>query len=118
MGNSSPTVNSVPALPLPGPRLLYDEFLSAARAALALAESKRPVAVLVVSLDDRTRLAERYGHDYVDDVAEKIAEIARWNLRDADVVGRDSDDRIVVVLPAAGGGGAGARRGGHLRHAL
>jgi diguanylate cyclase (GGDEF)-like protein len=105
MGNPSPTVNAVSAQPLPGPRLplLHDEFLSAARAALAQAESKRPVAVLVVSLDDRTRLAERFGSDYVDEVADKIAEIARWNLRDADVVGRDGADRIIVVLPAASG---------------
>jgi len=105
VGNSSPTVNAVSAQPLPGPRLplLHDEFVSAARAALAQAESKRPVAVLVVSLDDRARLAERYGSDYVDDVAEKISEIARRNLRDDDVVGRDSTDRIVVILPAASG---------------
>ena len=102
LGNSSPIVTAV-TLPLPGPRLLPDEFLSAARAAVAPAESKRPAAVLVVSLDDRQRLAERYGRDYVDDVAEKIADIARWNLRDADVVGRDLDDRIVVVLPSASG---------------
>jgi diguanylate cyclase (GGDEF)-like protein len=88
---------------LPGSHLTRDDFLEAARAAFASSESKRPVAVLVVSLDDRQRLAERYGSDYVDDVAEKIAEIARWNLRGVDVVGRDAEDRIVVVLPTASG---------------
>jgi diguanylate cyclase (GGDEF)-like protein len=88
---------------LPGPRFSSEDFTSAARAAVASTDSKRPVTVLVATLDERQRLTEHYGPQYVDEVVDQISGIARLILRDDDVVGRGADDRIVVVLPAASG---------------
>jgi len=76
-----------------------DEFLSATQAALSAAAAKRPVALLIGTLDARQRLTELHGRSYVDDASDTVAQIAHRTLRDEDILGRGDDDRILMMLP-------------------
>src|SRR6266571_6913545 len=92
------------------PRLFFshDEFVAAAHAAVSTAAPKRPVAVLVASLDERETLTTLYGRPRVEEFVDTVAEIAQRTLRGDDFVTRGGDDRMLMVLSDASGDDAQA----------
>jgi len=75
-----------------------DEFAAAARAAVASAAARQPVAVLVVEVDPTEATGAVLAPE--ESALGAVAEVIRHTVRGDDLVGR-IDDRLVVILPGA-----------------
>jgi diguanylate cyclase (GGDEF)-like protein len=70
-----------------------DRELSAAR------QTERPVAVLMVDLDEFKQANDAYGHQAGDRVLIETANVLRRCVREGDHVGRYGGDEFLVILP-------------------
>jgi diguanylate cyclase (GGDEF)-like protein len=69
---------------------------------LALARSEsRPLAVVLVDLDDFKRINEARGHPFGDEVLGAVADSLRSAMRGLGIVGRVGGDEFGIVLPDA-----------------
>jgi diguanylate cyclase (GGDEF)-like protein len=66
----------------------------------------RPLAVLVVDLDQFKHVNDRFGHAAGDRVLRAVADAFRAGVRDTDIVARYGGDEFVLVLPETGTRGA------------
>ncbi|HUG42410.1 MAG TPA: GGDEF domain-containing protein [Longimicrobiales bacterium] len=60
---------------------------------------RRPVSLLVIDLDHFKHINDTYGHQAGDLVLERVAEIVRAAIRDADLAFRFGGEELVVLLP-------------------
>lgn len=61
-------------------------------------ETKSPVAVLFIDMDDFKHFNDQYGHDFGDELLKMVAHRMETVLRKDDLVGRISGDEFLVVL--------------------
>jgi len=67
---------------------------------------RHPVALILLRLDDRDRLAEIYGEETVADFASLLEGALRRGLRDVDLMFRIGDGEIAAILPETPAPGA------------
>ena len=67
---------------------------------------QRPLALLMVDIDDFKRINDSYGHLAGDRVLAKIGEVIRSALREADTGYRYGGEEFAVILPETDGPGA------------
>ena len=60
---------------------------------------RRPVSLLVLDLDHFKRVNDTYGHPAGDAVLERVADIVKASIRDADFAARFGGEELVVLLP-------------------
>ena len=60
---------------------------------------RRPVSLLVLDLDHFKRINDTWGHPAGDAVLQRVADIVRATIRDADVAFRFGGEELVVLLP-------------------
>ena len=63
--------------------------------------SKRPLAGLMMDIDDFKRVNDHYGHPAGDLVLAHVASVLRRSLRKGDIAGRYGGDEFLVILPEA-----------------
>jgi diguanylate cyclase (GGDEF)-like protein len=69
---------------------------------LAVSRSEqRPLAVVLLDLDDFKRINEAHGHPFGDEVLTAVAASLRSAMRDLGIVGRVGGDEFGIVLPDA-----------------
>lgn len=62
---------------------------------------KRPLSLMMLSLDRRTQINEVYGHAIVDKAQTTVAEYCRSNVRFVDILGHYGGEEFVLLLPEA-----------------
>ncbi len=70
------------------------EFLRARR-------FNRPLAVLMIDIDNFKLVNDMYSHDIGDKVLHRLGQVLKENVREIDIVGRYGGEELVVVLPEA-----------------
>ena len=65
----------------------------------ATTRSKRPLACMVIDLDQFKQINDTYGHDVGDAYLRQTAEVVRGSLRVQDVVCRTGGDEFLVICP-------------------
>lgn len=60
---------------------------------------ERPLAVLMIDLDDFKAVNDTHGHQTGDKVLQAFASLLRETLRDEDVLGRYGGEEFIVVMP-------------------
>lgn len=60
---------------------------------------KRPLAVVMMDVDDLKKINDRFGHMAGDLFLKIVAEQCKLSLRDVDIFGRQGGDEFVAVLP-------------------
>ena len=61
--------------------------------------SERPLACMMIDLDNFKLVNDRYGHDVGDRLLVRVAEVVRENLRSADVTCRIGGDEFLIICP-------------------
>jgi two-component system cell cycle response regulator len=64
-----------------------------------IAETKKPVATLILDIDHFKAVNDTYGHDAGDQVLREVAARTSRNLRNFDLVARYGGEEFVVILP-------------------
>ncbi|WP_299027877.1 diguanylate cyclase [uncultured Thermanaerothrix sp.] len=62
---------------------------------------QRPIAVILLDIDNLKPINDTYGHPVGDTVLQKVAQVCLRLLRQMDVVGRYGGDEFIVLLPEA-----------------
>ena len=92
--------------------------LEAARGLLGLAvRSRRPLAVVVLDIDNFKRVNDRHGHAVGDEAIRHVVDLARDAIRESDLIGRIGGEEFVIVCPETSPGGA-ARVAEKVRRAI
>lgn len=60
---------------------------------------RRPVSLLVLDLDHFKRVNDTWGHPAGDAILQRVADILRGTIRDADVAFRFGGEELIVLLP-------------------
>jgi diguanylate cyclase (GGDEF)-like protein len=60
---------------------------------------RRPVALMMIDLDDFGAINNRHGHQIGDEALRLVADVVRTHLRRSDAGGRYGGDEFVVILP-------------------
>ena len=79
---------------------------------------KQPLAAIMMDVDHFKNINDTYGHAVGDRVLRRVAELARKNLRDIDVIGRYGGEEFAMVLPQADLGTAFSVVAERLREAI
>lgn len=69
---------------------------------------KRPMALLMVDLDNFGNINSRYGYHFGNEILKDVAQVLKGDLRECDLVGRYTADSFLVVLPETAKSGAKA----------
>ena len=69
------------------------------RKLMGIAETGKPVSVMLFDVDHFKAVNDTHGHGVGDDVLVKLAEVASDNLRSVDLVARLGGEEFVVVMP-------------------
>ncbi len=97
-----------------GNRREFDQSLAGS---LSFCSADRPVALVVMDVDNLKELNDRSGHAFGDVALQTVAEAIRHSTRESDIATRIGGDEFAVILPA--GGARGARRvAGRIREQL
>ena len=59
----------------------------------------KPVAVMMYDIDNFKEINDTFGHTLGDRILQRVTEIARHQLRSADVIGRYGGDEFVILMP-------------------
>jgi len=62
---------------------------------------KRPLTLLMLSIDDLERINEIYGDDIVDKALSTVADYCKKNVRFVDIFGRYGNGEFLLMLPEA-----------------
>jgi diguanylate cyclase (GGDEF)-like protein len=62
---------------------------------------KQPLSAIMMDVDHFKSINDTYGHAAGDGVLRRVAELARQNLRDIDVIGRYGGEEFAIILPQA-----------------
>lgn len=73
---------------------------------LAANAYRRPVALMMIDLDDFGSINNTYGHQIGDEALRLVSGVIRAHLRQSDAGGRYGGDEFVVILPGLDGTGA------------
>jgi diguanylate cyclase len=92
-------------------------FVESLDTALASASDERPVAVVLIDLDDFKEVNDTLGHHFGDELLMGVGRILRENVRSQDVVARLGGDEFALVMPDVDAHAA-FLAGESLRHAL
>ncbi len=79
-------------------RRYMDAYLD--RKILEIADTTKPVSVMMLDLDHFKRVNDTHGHAAGDAVLKELAERVLDNLRDFDMVARYGGEEFVVIMPA------------------
>jgi diguanylate cyclase (GGDEF)-like protein len=60
---------------------------------------ERPLAMIMLDIDDFKKVNDSYGHPAGDRVLSEMAKICLYELRDVDIFGRYGGDEFIVILP-------------------
>jgi diguanylate cyclase (GGDEF)-like protein len=60
---------------------------------------ERPLAMIMLDIDNFKKVNDRYGHPAGDQALYEIAKICLYELRDVDIFGRYGGDEFIVLLP-------------------
>ncbi len=71
------------------------------RLVLTMGQQKHPLSLIIFDVDHFKQVNDRYGHAVGDEVLRQLAEIAREQSREGDVIGRIGGEEFVWVLPGA-----------------
>jgi diguanylate cyclase (GGDEF)-like protein/PAS domain S-box-containing protein len=63
------------------------------------ARYRHPLAVIMFDIDHFKLINDTFGHAVGDQMLERVAQVARAELRSADVIGRYGGEEFVIVLP-------------------
>jgi len=69
------------------------------RKLMGIAETGKPVSVMLLDVDHFKAVNDTHGHGVGDDVLVKLAQVASDNLRSVDLVARLGGEEFVVVMP-------------------
>ena len=69
------------------------------RKLMGIAETGKPVSVMLFDVDHFKAVNDTHGHGVGDDVLVKLAQVASDNLRSVDLVARLGGEEFVVVMP-------------------
>ena len=83
----------------------------------AAQRSGRPLALLLLDLDDFRFFNDAYGHSAGDDVLRQVAQSLWSRCRAGDILARFGGDEFALLMPGAAGAQA-AEAAGHLREAV
>lgn len=65
----------------------------------ACQRNERPLACMMIDLDNFKQVNDRYGHDVGDRLLIRVAEVIRSNLRGSDVTCRIGGDEFLIICP-------------------
>jgi diguanylate cyclase (GGDEF)-like protein len=60
---------------------------------------ERPLAMIMLDIDNFKKVNDRYGHPAGDQALYEIAKLCLYELRDVDIFGRYGGDEFIVLLP-------------------
>lgn len=68
---------------------------------VAAREEKKALTVITFDVDHFKRVNDSHGHQTGDEVLKRVAELARQQVRESDVIGRTGGEEFVWILPGA-----------------
>ena len=64
-------------------------------------EEKKPLALIMIDVDDFKKVNDTYGHEVGDEVLKRVAGTISKSVRKFDLVGRYGGEEFIVILPKA-----------------